>query len=92
MTTNNKTPEERAAQIWCEPAHGKKVMDADFAMSIARAIREAVDEERERCAGIAINADIPYARDTRTNDQRTGWAMACGAIATAIRATKEDGK
>ena len=81
MTTNNKTPEERAAQIWCEPAHGKKVMDADFAMSIARAIREAVDEERERCVEIAERM-LNEAGHTYLGD----------SIATAIRAAKEEGK
>ena len=77
----NKTPEERAAQIWCEPAHGKKVMDADFAMSIARAIREAVDEERERCVDIINRPPLPG--DVETVSQ---WMTA------TIRATKEDGK
>lgn len=32
--------EERAAQIWCEPIHSHKVMDADMAFSIAEVIRE----------------------------------------------------
>ena len=90
MTTNNKTPEERAAQIWCEPAHGKKVMDADFAMSIARAIREAVDEQRERDAVIAEAFETKWAQDYI--DGQDAANTASDRIATAIRATKKEGK
>lgn len=37
---------ERAAQIWCEPQHGKKVMDSEFATSIAFALDEVRAAER----------------------------------------------
>lgn len=33
----------KAAQLWCLPQHGKKVMDTDFAMSIAEALQSAHD-------------------------------------------------
>lgn len=40
--------EERAAQIWCEPIHSHKVMDADMAFSIAKVIREREQAAYER--------------------------------------------
>lgn len=51
------TPSERqihaAAQLWCEPQHGHKVMDSDFAMSIANALAAERDAAIEECAKVA---------------------------------------
>lgn len=46
------TPMERAAQLWTLPQFSKREMDADFAVAIANAISEAVDERRDRDAEI----------------------------------------
>ena len=51
---------DRAAQLWCLPQHAKKEMDADFATSIAQALRESAAEAFEEAAvqadGFWINA------------------------------------
>lgn len=51
---------EIAAQLWCLPQHSKKVMDCEFAESIAEALAQARQEERRRCAKI-------------TDTQRLNW-------------------
>lgn len=58
MSDKTMPPEwalQRAAQIWCEPAHAKKEMDVDFARSIAQALAEAreraLEEAARACAG-----------------------------------------
>ena len=36
-----------AAQLWCLPQHGSKVMDCDFAQSIADALEKCAEEARK---------------------------------------------
>lgn len=38
---DDKWAEHIAAQLWCRPEHEHKVMDCDFAASIAAALRKA---------------------------------------------------
>lgn len=79
------TPEERAAQIWCEPQHEKKEMDVHFAASIAAAIRAAVVVEREGCAQIADNAATIHFAESMGNNPKS---QVASQIAKAIRAQK----
>jgi len=48
----NTAATNRAAQLWCLPAFSSREMDAPFAEAIAATIREAVEEERQRCHNI----------------------------------------
>ena len=54
MSAPSKEHVERAAQLWCEPQHAHKEMDADFAMSIAQAISDAVASERGATARLFV--------------------------------------
>ena len=53
MTTQERA-RERAAQIWCEPQHAHKEMDADLAESIAHALADA---EARECLSILEELD-----------------------------------
>jgi hypothetical protein len=54
-----------AARIWCEPQHANKVMDPDFAESIAKQIFAGLEAERKKVA--ELEAEILRWRDNWTN-------------------------
>ena len=48
---------EMAAQLWCLPQHSKKVMDPDFAMSIAELLTKLEYElSRKQAAPVRLQA------------------------------------
>jgi len=60
--------DEMAAQLWCLPQHGKKEMDAGFAVSIAAALRRVAEERDAELAENKIKIErlveaILYLRD-----------------------------
>lgn len=60
-----------AARIWCEPEHAAKVMDPDFAESIARevlAAYEAGKAEQEENVMRLVEATVAYL-------DRIGWCL-----------------
>lgn len=75
--TASKESMEKAAQLWCLPQHGHKVMDVEFAKSIALAL----DTEREACAKVAES----LASDIHNED------IDADGIASAIRSRTERG-
>lgn len=50
--------EERAAQLWCEPAHSAKEMDVEFAASIAQALRETRNQALEEAAAMIERNEV----------------------------------
>lgn len=60
MSTPNERQIQVAACIWCEPQHEHKVMDSDFAMSIANALAAERDAAIEECVGmLGYNPEHP---------------------------------
>ena len=95
------TPEEKKARAALENipvanyATVKVFLDVAVRI-IARAIREAVAEEREACAQIALSKSVT--RDIKNaiqvmqyNTSAAAWDMACATIANLIRAQAKQG-
>jgi len=81
-----------AAQIWCEPEHANKEMDASLAASIAIALRDVCKAERERCAQICEQEEDIYGSDDYATGQPLSSIterMACRSCAAAIRSSGE---
>ena len=71
---------EKAAQLWCLPQHSNKIMDAEFAKSIATALDEARSEAIEEAANVA---------ESRFADQFGALRITGLRIADAIRKLEE---
>jgi len=59
MTTENEFIEQ-AAQLWCLPQHAHKVMDAEFAESIAQVLQAAEKKGKKKgmIEGLEIAGEI----------------------------------
>jgi hypothetical protein len=90
------TPEERAKDISSlvrVDADGRLMFDGQdnnpeclLTDAIAAAIREAILAEREACASLARELDMPDDLEPPTHTFIEGWQSACAHIAAAIRA------
>jgi hypothetical protein len=76
----NDWADEIAAQLWCKPEHEHKIMDCEFAASIAaalckaRADGEAIGERRGRAAGMREASDIVKQSKGYTRNAEKPWA------------------